>query len=123
MASASGRYHVHRRLSLVRLTHARAEDRFRFLSEYGLYAGKQFFVASRFAEMLVAPTTVDLYHIWFCDVLIPDECFFQTVAQHHEQLGQISVNWQNIFYAEGYRVTFRESFREHRQRNELLGHF
>jgi hypothetical protein len=115
---------THQQLSLHRLTRQRAADRLKFFSEYGLWAGKQFCILSRrFSNTLLTPAVIDLYHEWFCDILIPDECFFQTVARHYELTGSISAKWQNIFYAEGYRGAFHESVREQRQPHELLGRF
>jgi hypothetical protein len=87
-------------LTVQRMTRARAQERLGFFSRYGLIAGRQWCVLGRsFCETLLGPQVLDVLPM-FEDVLIPDECFFQTVAEHLATSGTLNVRWDNLYYAD-----------------------
>jgi hypothetical protein len=91
-------------LTIERITRARAKDRLGFFGRYGLVAGRQWCVLSRkFCDQLMEPTLTDVLSM-FHDVVIPDECFFQTVAGQLEGIGEATVKWDNIYYADAQNM-------------------
>jgi hypothetical protein len=86
-------------LSVHRLTEERLRERHAFFSRFGLYAGRQWCMCSRkLCDILVSEQVDDLFLQWFSDILIPDECFFQTVAQHFLKSEKIEVLWKNFYH-------------------------
>ena len=97
----------HRKESLVlsRLTRNRAAERERFWRSTGLIAGRQWVITSRkLAEMLISERANDLFTEGFRDVLIADECFFQSVAHYYERSGKVEALWKG-FHFEDARVS------------------
>jgi hypothetical protein len=93
-------------LLVQRLSRARATERFDFFARFGLFAGRNWCVLSRrFCETLLYPISCDLAAM-FADVLLADECFFQSVAQYFQASGKISVKWENLYYddAQSHRI-------------------
>lgn len=89
---------VNLQLSIYRMTPGRATERFAFFSRFGLHAGRQWCVLSRrLCDLLLSDYVDDVFHDWFGDVLIPDECFFQTIASHYEKIGRIRAFWKNLY--------------------------
>jgi hypothetical protein len=87
-----------RRLSIHRMTPGRAAERFAFFSSFGLHAGRQWCVLSRrLCDLLLSDYVDDVFRDWFNDMLIPDECFFQTVASHYAKSGHIRAFWKNLY--------------------------
>ena len=96
-----------RQLSIHRMTPGRAAERFAFFSRFGLYAGRQWCVLSRrFCELLLSDYVDDIFRDWFSDVLIPDECFFQTIASHYTKQDKIRSYWKSLYFndAQNYMV-------------------
>jgi hypothetical protein len=87
-------------LTVQRMIRTRAQERLGFFSRYGLIAGRQWCVLGRsFCETLLGPPVLDVLPM-FDDVLIPDECFFQTVAGHLASSAALNVRWDNLYYAD-----------------------
>jgi hypothetical protein len=87
-----------RQLSIYRMTEGRAKERFAFFSKFGLHAGRQWCVLSqRFCDLLLTGYTDDVFRDWFTDMMIPDECFFQTMASHYAKAEQIKPFWKNLY--------------------------
>jgi hypothetical protein len=96
-------------LVVRRMSRSRAIERLDFFSNYGLIAGRQWCVLGRrFCELLLSFESGDLFYM-FDDVVIPDECFFQTVADHYALRGTITVRWDNIYHADAQNLRIDEA--------------
>jgi hypothetical protein len=87
-------------LMIKRMSRDRAQERLSFFSRYGLIAGRQWCILGKqFCEIILSPKVCGLLHM-FQDMVIPDECFFQTVAEHFAVTNLITVKWDNIYHAD-----------------------
>jgi hypothetical protein len=87
-----------RQLSIHRMTPGRATERSAFFSRFGLHAGRQWCVLSRrLCDLLLSDYVDDIFRDWFSDMLIPDECFFQTIASHYAKGERIRAFWKNLY--------------------------
>jgi hypothetical protein len=86
-------------LTLAPLSPHRAQEREAFFENFELIAGRMWVFTSRyFAKMLISDEINDVFHRGFRDLLIPDECFFQSVAEFYSKNGCISAFWHNLHY-------------------------
>ena len=87
-----------RQLSIHRITPGRAAERSAFFSRFGLHAGRQWCVLSRrLCDLVLSDHVDDVFRDWFNDMLIPDECFFQTIVSHYAKSGHIRAFWKNLY--------------------------
>ncbi len=85
-------------LTIQRLSRSQATERYDFFSRFGLFAGRNWCVLSRrFCNTMLNPISCELAAM-FSDILLADECFFQSVAQFFLSSGKISVKWENLYY-------------------------
>jgi len=86
-------------LILSRPTRSRALERDKFLRSLGLIAGRQWILTGRkFAEIIVSVQSIQLFNEGFRDVLIADECFFQSMASFYQKKGEIEALWTSIYF-------------------------
>ena len=89
-------------LSLLPMTAHRARERADFFSKFELIAGRMWvFCSRRFAKILISDDSIDKFQHGFSDILIPDECFFQSMAEFFAKRGEMRVLWRNLLYKNG----------------------
>ena len=88
-----------RSLVLRPLSPGRASDRAAFFARFPFVAGRMWvFLSRRLTRRLTGLEAFDWFQDGFRDLLIPDECFFQSAAEYLSRRDEAHVRWTSLQY-------------------------